>query len=391
MRNYIYLSIFVTVSLGALFYFFQRTQSRLTVKHEQVLNLLASARQAEATLDKDVLKSRGFFHLNYDPLVASEKSFEDVCSKLKSLENISPELAHALQDPITKYCLAAEAKLAQIERFKSHNAVYRNSIYFIQKLATEDAGRFQLSRRTPTDRLKKVLVRVSLAYSVVSTDDAKKELETLLVRTKEYSSNEDLDIIHTHARRLLTAKAKLDEITSSVLHSPSPQILEEIRVKYFKNYKSAEAFAHFNRRMLLGMCILFLLFILRNIVLLWRAAQKLAEANSDLEHKVHLRTRELEKSNETIIQQQQKMIFSAKISSLGEMAGGIAHEINTPLAVIVMRADQLMDCAQESELHPEEVVRSLEIIRRTTDRIAKIINGLRFFARDGSKCVVQES
>ena len=349
------------------------------------------ARQAETSLDKNVLESRSFLQLNYDPLVLSEANLDSVCTQFHGVEDEVPELGDLLRESIVKYCSVIDEKLTQIERFKSHNAVYRNTIYFIQKLATEDAANVPRVRWTKIELIKKVLLRFSLAYSVVSSEEARRELESLLAKTTIYLDDEEFNIVHSHAQRLLLAKAKLDEVTHKVFQYPSQQILEEIRIKYFKNYKAAEAYAHLHRRILFGMSILFLIFILRNIVSLWRSAQKLAEANSDLENKVRIRTLEVEKSKETIVQQQQKLIFSAKMSSLGEMAGGIAHEINTPLAVIAMRSDQLLECAQEGDLQPEDVTRSLEIIRRTTDRIAKIINGLRFFARDASKCSVQET
>ncbi len=88
-----------------------------------------------------------------------------------------------------------------------------------------------------------------------------------------------------------------------------------------------------------------------------------------------------------IIKQQELLITSSKMSSLGEMAGGIAHEINTPLAVIALKAD-LLEAASNTEefaLNGREIVaEACSMIHRTTDRIAKIIIGLRAFARDGT-------
>ncbi len=88
--------------------------------------------------------------------------------------------------------------------------------------------------------------------------------------------------------------------------------------------------------------------------------------------------RELEESRS-------QLILTSKMSALGEMAGGIAHEINTPLAVIQMRADQLLEYIEEGSLTNETLVSSLHAIENTVKRIAKIISGLRSFARDGRK------
>lgn len=36
-----------------------------------------------------------------------------------------------------------------------------------------------------------------------------------------------------------------------------------------------------------------------------------------------------------LTESQQQTIYAAKMASLGEMAGGVAHEINNPMAIIL--------------------------------------------------------
>lgn len=113
--------------------------------------------------------------------------------------------------------------------------------------------------------------------------------------------------------------------------------------------------------------------------------EKLEETLAGVEEAVRVRTAELRSSQETIIAQQQSLIVSSKMSALGEMAGGIAHEINTPLAVIQMRAEQLMDAAQDDQLDKQMVLNSLNGITTTVKKISKIVQGLRSFSRDGRR------
>jgi len=96
-------------------------------------------------------------------------------------------------------------------------------------------------------------------------------------------------------------------------------------------------------------------------------------------------TLSLSETRERLRMQQEVVTHSSKMSALGEMAGGVAHEINTPLAVIQMRADQLLEAIEEKNLDPELLHNSLKAIDQTVRRISKIINGLRAFARDGRK------
>jgi C4-dicarboxylate-specific signal transduction histidine kinase len=102
----------------------------------------------------------------------------------------------------------------------------------------------------------------------------------------------------------------------------------------------------------------------------------LESLNRDLELKVEERTRELEGSR-------MRATESARLASLGEMASGIAHEINNPLAIIKASAEQVLANCQSGELSTAAVQKTAERINRVADRIAKIIMGLRTFAREG--------
>lgn len=90
------------------------------------------------------------------------------------------------------------------------------------------------------------------------------------------------------------------------------------------------------------------------------------------------------KQMETQLQDERaRQIAAARLASLGEMAGGVAHEINNPLAIISGYAGRLQDLIAEEPLAKD---RAIEIVRRidmTTTRIAAIVKGLRAISRDG--------
>ncbi len=89
------------------------------------------------------------------------------------------------------------------------------------------------------------------------------------------------------------------------------------------------------------------------------------------------------KINQEIVKQQQiKLLLSAKMSSLGEMAGGIAHEINNPLTIINSKAMIMRKRLDSNEMDIEKFKYELSKIEDTSKRIAKIIKGLQTFARN---------
>ncbi|SMF49724.1 sensor histidine kinase [Pseudobacteriovorax antillogorgiicola] len=84
----------------------------------------------------------------------------------------------------------------------------------------------------------------------------------------------------------------------------------------------------------------------------------------------------------TIKEQEAKILANSKLSSLGEMAAGVAHEINNPLAIISGKSQQLLQLVERKRDTPEMMVSGLSKIVSTAERIAKIIRGLRSFSRN---------
>jgi signal transduction histidine kinase len=89
---------------------------------------------------------------------------------------------------------------------------------------------------------------------------------------------------------------------------------------------------------------------------------------------------------EELVEDRTKQLFhQSKFSALGEMAAGIAHEINNPLAIIVGKTEQLLNRTDRGMTAPENLKSGLEAIQKTAFRISKIIGALREFSRDHSE------
>jgi histidine kinase len=82
------------------------------------------------------------------------------------------------------------------------------------------------------------------------------------------------------------------------------------------------------------------------------------------------------------LETEQQLIQTSKMATLGEMATGIAHELNQPLSVIKTASSFSIKKIDKNEPIKDEILSNILIkIDRNVDRATKIINHMRQFAR----------
>jgi histidine kinase len=85
------------------------------------------------------------------------------------------------------------------------------------------------------------------------------------------------------------------------------------------------------------------------------------------------------------LEAEQQLIHAGKMATLGEMATGIAHELNQPLSVIKAAGSYCLKKAKANAgIKDKNFVSMLEKIDRNVDRSAGIIDHMRQFARKSS-------
>ncbi|WP_447977257.1 MASE1 domain-containing protein [Candidatus Nitrospira bockiana] len=103
-------------------------------------------------------------------------------------------------------------------------------------------------------------------------------------------------------------------------------------------------------------------------------------ALAESERNVRRLLREAEQRERDLREKQQQLVQSAKLASIGELATGIAHEVNNPLNNISLYIGNALDYLNEGR-PARTVVEQLRAALQQVQRAATIINHLRTFGR----------
>ena len=118
----------------------------------------------------------------------------------------------------------------------------------------------------------------------------------------------------------------------------------------------------------------------------WRQAS-LEAVNQQLSQEIEKRRMMEQAARDSLLElknAQSQLIQSAKLASIGELASGVAHELNQPLMVIRGIAQLLRRNLRKNNLNNEELMGQLDPIVRNTKRMMNIINHLRTFSRQST-------
>jgi len=114
-----------------------------------------------------------------------------------------------------------------------------------------------------------------------------------------------------------------------------------------------------------------------------KANNKITKINKNLETKIQKAVLKEKKQQEYIIQK-------SKLESLGELAAGIAHEINQPLGIMTLAFENLHLRINNKSASKEYLEQKINSIIGNIDRIRDIINHIRIFSREQDSFIIQK-
>jgi len=85
-----------------------------------------------------------------------------------------------------------------------------------------------------------------------------------------------------------------------------------------------------------------------------------------------------------VAREQQRLAQVSRVNSIGELASGVAHELNQPLSAILNYAEASSLAVRAGKLHPEQILKDLECISSAAERGGAIVHRLKSFVANRS-------
>lgn len=117
---------------------------------------------------------------------------------------------------------------------------------------------------------------------------------------------------------------------------------------------------------------------------------KIEQYSKTLEESVNQRTKELQLANEQLKRTQAELIQSAKMTAIGQLGAGVAHELNNPLGGVLGYAQYILQKMGSKDFTKEDFAtcrKYIDNIERETKRCKEIVENLLSFSRKSQEII----
>jgi two-component system, NtrC family, sensor kinase len=314
--------------------------------NNEIVAALRQLKQIDAEWNVDVLRSKTGLNNSYDPVASPLPLIEALAVQLESKSDVMGQGAESnkrLQPLLVAYEKAMGQKIALIENFKSQNAILRNSSRFLPVAAADLIEAVRASSTAPTAKAQveeslNTLLTNTMTYALTPETALKERIEAGSRDLKQQVQGlpddvrERADTLAAHVATILKQQQIGNRLLGELAALPVVKAIDTLADAHAQEHEKLLVSQQKYGQVLVAYSV-FLLLLLAYIG--WSLFKSYRLLNS-----THAA---LQKSNSELKESQVYMVQTEKMSALGQMVAGIAHEINTPLAYVKGTIDVLAE------------------------------------------------
>ncbi len=321
------------VLIGVLAFLFNKTRAVDFDEHNEIIGNLRQLKQIDAEWNIDVFKSKMGINNNYDPVAQPLPLIRDLESGLAQKTQRSAD-STALLTMLKEFQATMANKVSLIERFKSQNSIYRNSTNFLPTSAEDviaTARRVGVTgaKLAELEALVSSIFSQTLTYNLTPDTALKEKIAQEIVAVRQRSelypaeAKESVDVLLAHIGTTLKQQEVGANLLNELSSLPTSKKIDELSDAYSKSHEQRLLDQQFYRQLLIAYSVCLLMLLAYLAWRLFRSFRQLGNANLALRS-----------ANVELKESQIQLVQSEKMSALGQLVAGIAHEINTPLAYV---------------------------------------------------------
>lgn len=258
---------------------------------------------------------------------------QDLAAATATFMETLPEGVATLDEPI-------ERKIAAMEDFKTKQAVLRNSRAIAEQMIDELWNRADIRAMFAEQDLfavERAFLNFAGRRDPVSASVLRETIETFKARNPGLVELPEWRAVEAHLVTFMRYVDDMTQLMQEILVIPVPVALANQATGLAERLSAASAVAGRYRIALFAVAVLLLAFSSFMIARVRQYLRMIERANDELESRVAERTKELASVAEALRAEiverenvESRLEIARKLESIGELAAGIAHEINTP-------------------------------------------------------------